>query len=238
LVETGVTLDTIRARVAHQAFADRPPEAFWAQVRALLDEFAPDLGSLVCSSLEMDPAYRTFWAPETRALMRDQSVWQDTPNGERVQAAGAQGVVAVGAQQRKTPRDETVEAARQALLQRLRECTQELVARGGPAAITIKGRFRLHYQALDAWGYSDPQEVSFSECETYYPLKAVLAALGDIDLYVLQDDWNEWLGHLGPLPIHLRPTADGNYCAMMAESIVLHYLTGYVDLCEDVQMAP
>ena len=121
-------------------------------------------------------------------------------------------------------------------MQKLRECTQELVARGGPAAITIKGRFRLHYQALDGRGCSDPPEVSFSEYETYYPLKAVLAALGDVDLYVLQDDWNEGLGHLGPLPIHLRPTADGNYCAMMAQSIILHYFAGYADWDDDIQI--
>ena len=71
LVATGVTLDTIRARVAHQAFAGGPPEAFWPPMRARLDTFAPELGSLVCDTLEMAPAYARFWEPETRALMRD-----------------------------------------------------------------------------------------------------------------------------------------------------------------------
>jgi hypothetical protein len=134
------------------------------------------------------------------------------------------------------PEEKSIETLQEELKQRLREHTQELVARGGPAAITIKGRFRLHYQALDRRWCSDPPEVSFSEYETYYPLKAVLAALGDVDLYNLQDDWNEGLGqHRGPLPIHLRPTADGHYTAMMAQSIILHYFTGYANLEEDVQ---
>src|SRR5215510_1755327 len=41
-----VTLDTIRARVAHQAFAGGPSEAFWPPMQALLDSFYPELGSL------------------------------------------------------------------------------------------------------------------------------------------------------------------------------------------------
>src|SRR5262245_65967005 len=70
---TDITLDTIRARVAHQAFAGGPPEAFWPPMRALLDSFAPELGELVCSELEMERAYETFWEPDTRALMREMS---------------------------------------------------------------------------------------------------------------------------------------------------------------------
>ena len=65
---TDVTLDTIRARVAHQAFAGGPPETFWPPMRAVLDQFAPQLGELVCGGLEMDSAYETFWEPEVRAL--------------------------------------------------------------------------------------------------------------------------------------------------------------------------
>ena len=65
---TEVTLDTIRARVAHQAFAGGPPETFWPPMRAVLDQFAPQLGELVCGGLEMDSAYETFWEPEVRAL--------------------------------------------------------------------------------------------------------------------------------------------------------------------------
>ena len=45
LVETGVTLDMLRARVAHQALAGGPLETFWPPMRALLDTFAPELGS-------------------------------------------------------------------------------------------------------------------------------------------------------------------------------------------------
>src|SRR5262249_15179943 len=66
--ETEVTLDMIRARVAHQAFAGGPPEAFWPPIRALLDGFAPELGWLVCGSLEMDPGYEAFWEPDVREL--------------------------------------------------------------------------------------------------------------------------------------------------------------------------
>src|SRR5262245_18181202 len=79
LVETGVTLDMIRARVAHQAFAGRPPDAYWPPMRAPLDTFATDLGMLVCGPLERAPAYARFWEPETRALLRDVGRGQDTP---------------------------------------------------------------------------------------------------------------------------------------------------------------
>jgi hypothetical protein len=63
-----VTLDTIRARVAHQAFAGGPPETFWPSMCAVLDQFAPELGMLVCEPLQWDPAYEVFWEPEVRAL--------------------------------------------------------------------------------------------------------------------------------------------------------------------------
>ena len=65
---TDVTLDTIRARVAHQAFAGGPPETFWPSMCAVLDQFAPELGMLVCEPLQWDPAYEAFWEPEVRAL--------------------------------------------------------------------------------------------------------------------------------------------------------------------------
>jgi hypothetical protein len=74
---TDVTLDTIRARVAHQAFAGGPPEAFWPPMKALLDTFAPELGMLVCGELEMDPAYERFWGPETQELKH--ALEQQTP---------------------------------------------------------------------------------------------------------------------------------------------------------------
>jgi hypothetical protein len=65
---TDVTLDTIRARVAHQAFAGGPPETFWPSMCAVLDQFAPQLGLLVTEPLQWDPAYEAFWEPEVRAL--------------------------------------------------------------------------------------------------------------------------------------------------------------------------
>ena len=65
---TDVTLDTIRARVAHQAFAGGPPETFWPSMCAVLDQFAPQLGKLVCEPLQWDPAYEAFWEPEVREL--------------------------------------------------------------------------------------------------------------------------------------------------------------------------
>ena len=68
MADTDVTLDTIRARVAHQAFASGPPEAFWPSMCAVLDQFAPQLGMLVCEPLQWDPAYEAFWEPEVRAL--------------------------------------------------------------------------------------------------------------------------------------------------------------------------
>jgi hypothetical protein len=82
LVETGVTLDMIRARVAHQAFAGGPPEAFWPPMRALLDRFFfPEVGSLVCESLEWDPAYEVFWEPDVRELKALVAGWRQPPAG-------------------------------------------------------------------------------------------------------------------------------------------------------------
>ena len=76
LVETGDTLDMIRARVAHQAFAGGPPEAFWPPMRAVLDQFAPQLGELVCGGLEMDSSYEVFWEPEVRELQALVAGWK------------------------------------------------------------------------------------------------------------------------------------------------------------------
>jgi hypothetical protein len=67
-IATDVTLDMIRARVAHEAFAGGPPETFWPSMCAVLDQFAPQLGMLVCEPLQWDPAYEAFWEPEVRAL--------------------------------------------------------------------------------------------------------------------------------------------------------------------------
>jgi hypothetical protein len=66
----------VRARVAHQAFAGGPPEAFWPPMRAVLDQFAPQLGELVCGGLEMDSAYEVFWEPEVRELQALVAGWK------------------------------------------------------------------------------------------------------------------------------------------------------------------
>ena len=65
---TDGTLDTIRARVVHQAFVGGPPETFWPSMCTVLDQFAPELGMLVCDPLQWDPAYEAFWEPEVNAL--------------------------------------------------------------------------------------------------------------------------------------------------------------------------
>jgi hypothetical protein len=90
LAETGVSIDTIRARVAHQAFGGEPPEAFWPPMRALLDQFATELGNLVCGGLDVDDAYELFWEPDTR----ERKSWSRLRQAERVQVAGAQGTAA------------------------------------------------------------------------------------------------------------------------------------------------
>lgn len=73
--------------------------------------------------------------------------------------------------------------------------------------------------------------------ETYYPLAAVLAAIGYESLHTLQEDWNEGLGKRGPLPIYLHYTADEHYTAMLAESVILDHLVWLTDLCDAVEMA-
>jgi hypothetical protein len=80
---TAVSLDIIRARVAHQAFAGGPPEAFWPPMRALLDRFAPERGMLVCGSLEWDPAYEVFWEPEVRELQALVAGWRQPKQQSR-----------------------------------------------------------------------------------------------------------------------------------------------------------
>jgi hypothetical protein len=49
---------------------------------ALLDSFAPELGILVCESLEWDPAYEVFWEPEVRELQALVAGWRQ-PQAER-----------------------------------------------------------------------------------------------------------------------------------------------------------
>jgi hypothetical protein len=93
----------------------------------------------------------------------------------------------------------------QHLKQQLIERTQQLVARGGPAALTTAGRILLHYAPTEAWSYEPPRAA-----ETFYPVAAVLVALAYPDLRTLQEDWNEALGQQGPLPLYLHPTVDGH----------------------------
>ena len=75
-IATDVTLDMVRARVAHQAFAGGPPETFWPSMCALLDQFAPQLGMLVCEPLQWAPAYEAFWEPEVRELQALVAGWK------------------------------------------------------------------------------------------------------------------------------------------------------------------
>jgi len=110
------------------------------------------------------------------------------------------------------------------------------VARGGPAALPIAGRCRLHYEPTEAWRYAWSIE-SPGNSETYYPLAAVLAALAYPDLHTLQQDWNEALGQRGALPLYLHPTAEGHYTARLAETIVLDHLIWLTDACDAVMMA-
>jgi hypothetical protein len=229
---TAVTLDTIRARVAHQAFAGGPPEAFWPPMRALLDTFAPELGSLACGALEMAPAYERFWEPETRALLRDLGMRQDTPHDARVEAARGQDST-MGTQPCMTPRAVRVEAARQALVQKLREHTQALVARGGPSLLV--GRYLLHYHTAKELADGEGRSMLPHDNEPYYPLAAVLALFGDgYDLNLLQEDWEEALRMEGPLPLYLHATSDGHYTVMLKESVVLDYLVWLSDTPEAV----
>jgi hypothetical protein len=121
-----------------------------------------------------------------------------------------------------------MDARQAALQQQLIEQTQQLMARGGPAAVTTAGRIRLHYEPAESFLYGGYLE-SRTQGETYYPLAAVLAALSYPDLHILQEDWNEALGQRGPLPLYLCPTADGHYSAMIAESVVLQHLVSLTD---------
>jgi hypothetical protein len=123
------------------------------------------------------------------------------------------------------------------LKRKLIEHTQQVVARGGPAALTTAGRAILHYEPTESWFYEDLMECC-QQGETYYPVAAVLAALAYLDLRTLQQDWNEALGQRGPLPLYLHPTVDGHYAAMMAETVVLKQLILLTDMCNAVMMAP
>jgi hypothetical protein len=118
------------------------------------------------------------------------------------------------------------------LHQQLVEQTQELVARGGPDAVTGAGRAQLHWEPSGC-GWYDPPAAG----ETLWPLAAVLAALSSSSLHLLQEDWNEALGHQGALPVYLHETAEGHYTAMVAESLVLAHLVYLSPLCTAEMLA-
>jgi|RhiMethySRZTD1v2_1073278.scaffolds.fasta_scaffold1300178_2 hypothetical protein len=120
----------------------------------------------------------------------------------------------------------------EALKRKLIEHTQQLVARGGPAAFTTAGRVLPHYEPTEVWSYEAPHAG-----ETYYPVAAALAALKYPDLRTLQEDWNEALGQQGPLPLYLHPTVDGHYSAMIGETVVLRWLIYLTDECNAAMMA-
>jgi len=115
---------------------------------------------------------------------------------------------------------------KEVIKQKLVEHTQQLVERGGPAALPIVGWLRLHYEPDEAQGYKSPRTG-----ETYYPLAAVIAALAYSSLHTLQEDWNKALGQPGPLPVYLHPTAEGHYTAMIAETVVLKHLIWLTEEC-------
>jgi hypothetical protein len=120
---------------------------------------------------------------------------------------------------------------KEVIKQKLVEQMQQLVARGGPDVLTVPGRYRLHYEPVESRIYQD-SVVRLRKSETYYPLAAVIAAL-DIDLYLLQQDWNEALNQRGPLPLYLHPIAAGHYSAYIAETIVLEHLIWLTDACNE-----
>ena len=66
LADTDVTLDTIRARVARQAFASGPPEAFWPSMCAVLDQFAPSWACWCANRCSGTPLMRRSGSPESQ----------------------------------------------------------------------------------------------------------------------------------------------------------------------------
>jgi hypothetical protein len=124
------------------------------------------------------------------------------------------------------PERKSIATLQEELKQRLREHTQQLVARGGPSFLV--GRYSPLYQTSRDRIYGGPSLLPRGR-ETYYPLAAVLAALPYSSLDTLQEDWNEALGMEGPLPIYLHETDDGHYSAMMSESVVIKHLIALTD---------
>jgi hypothetical protein len=111
-----------------------------------------------------------------------------------------------------TTREAQEQTLREELKAGLVEEAEDLVADGGPVAVTQHG-------------------------ETYYPLRAVLVALDYRDPATLQEAWDAVFGKQGPLPLYLCPTEDGHYAAMVAETVVLEQLIELTDEYDTAMMA-
>ena len=112
------------------------------------------------------------------------------------------------------------------LRQQLINKTARLVARGGPGAITTTKRVQLHYEPAEPWWWRP-----LGAGETFYPVAAVVAALGYPDLLALAEDWQRIHDDGGPLPLYLHPTAEGHYTAMVPEGVVLDKLIFFPKMC-------
>jgi hypothetical protein len=110
--------------------------------------------------------------------------------------------------------------------QQLIDETARLVARGGPGAFTATERVPLHYEPAEQWWWQP-----LGAGETFYPVAAVVAALGYPDLPALAEDWQRIHDDCGPLPIYLHPTAEGPYTAMVPEGVVLDKLIFFTEMC-------
>ena len=117
------------------------------------------------------------------------------------------------------------------LRQQLIDETARLVARGGPGAITTTERVRLHYEPAERWWWQP-----LGAGETFYPVAAVVAALGYPGLPALAEDWQRIHDDGGPLPIYLHPTAEGPYTAMVPEGVVLDKLIFFTEMCNEAMI--
>ena len=104
--------------------------------------------------------------------------------------------------------------------------TAHLVTRGGPGAFTATARVQLHYEPTEQWWWHP-----LGASETFYPVAAVVAALGYPDLPALAEDWQRVHDDWGPLPLYLHATAEGHYTAMVPEVVVLDQLLYFTEMC-------
>ena len=117
-----------------------------------------------------------------------------------------------------------------------------------PAMLTPPHRFFLHdetdtTECYLAWTDPGPQTDAcpqmdlWGKPETYYTLRVVLDVLGYDTPQRLNADWQETLGHRTCLPLYLHPTPDGQYVALVPESVILTQLIGLIGCCEAFPMA-